>query len=178
MPSTQHIDNENTADVKGGDKGFTLIELMVVVLVIAILLAIAIPTFTGARTRAQASVAQTSLTNAAKAAQIVAVDRAGSFTGTTNAELSTAEPSLTWENATPAGTTAATASDGAKNISWLVVGSDLVGAALGADNQCYYVQVASTGTIQYGKDAATAAANDCGADETLPTMSSDIATGW
>ncbi|MHB8512537.1 MAG: prepilin-type N-terminal cleavage/methylation domain-containing protein, partial [Actinomycetota bacterium] len=35
------------------ESGFTLIELMVVVLIIAILIAIAIPTFLGARQRAQ-----------------------------------------------------------------------------------------------------------------------------
>ena len=44
--------------------GFTLIELMVVVLIIAILIAIAIPTFLGARTRAQDRAAQASLRNA------------------------------------------------------------------------------------------------------------------
>ena len=44
--------------------GFTLIELMVVVLIIAILIAIAIPTFLGARTRAQNRAAQASLRNA------------------------------------------------------------------------------------------------------------------
>jgi type IV pilus assembly protein PilA len=49
-----------------GDRGFTLIELMVVVLVIAILLAIAIPTFLGARTRGQDAVAKTAVRSAAE----------------------------------------------------------------------------------------------------------------
>jgi type IV pilus assembly protein PilA len=51
--------------------GFTLIELMVVVLIIAILIAIAIPTFLGARTRAQNRAAQASLRNALVAAKSV-----------------------------------------------------------------------------------------------------------
>jgi type IV pilus assembly protein PilA len=46
------------------EEGFTLIELMVVVLIIAILLAIAIPTFLGARTRAQDRAAQSNIRNA------------------------------------------------------------------------------------------------------------------
>jgi type IV pilus assembly protein PilA len=45
-------------------RGFTLIELMVVVLIIAILIAIAIPTFLGARARAQDRAAQSNLRNA------------------------------------------------------------------------------------------------------------------
>jgi type IV pilus assembly protein PilA len=36
---------------RSGEAGFTLIELMVVVLIVAILIAIAIPTFLGARSR-------------------------------------------------------------------------------------------------------------------------------
>ena len=46
------------------EEGFTLIELMVVVLIIAILIAIAIPTFLGARRRAQDRQAQSNLRNA------------------------------------------------------------------------------------------------------------------
>jgi type IV pilus assembly protein PilA len=51
------------------DKGFTLIELMVVVLIIAILIAIAIPTFLGLRERAQNRAAQSDLRNGLTAAK-------------------------------------------------------------------------------------------------------------
>ena len=49
---------------KGNEEGFTLIELMVVVLIIAILMAIAIPTFLGARSKAQDRAAQSNIRNA------------------------------------------------------------------------------------------------------------------
>lgn len=48
-------------DEDRAEGGFTLIELMVVVLIIAILIAIAIPTFLGARSRAQDRQAQTTI---------------------------------------------------------------------------------------------------------------------
>ena len=56
------------------ERGFTLIELMVVVLIIAILIAIAIPTFLGARQRAQDRAAQTDLRNGLLAAEVFYVD--------------------------------------------------------------------------------------------------------
>ena len=58
----------------GDERGFTLIELMVVVLIIAILIAIAIPTFLGARQRAQDKAAQSSLRNALTAAKTIYTD--------------------------------------------------------------------------------------------------------
>ena len=56
------------------DNGFTLVELMVVVLIIAILIAIAIPTFLGARVRAQDRAAQSNLRNALTAAKVYYAD--------------------------------------------------------------------------------------------------------
>ena len=56
------------------EEGFTLIELMVVVLIIAILIAIAIPTFLGARQRAQDRAAQSDLRNGLTAEKTVYTD--------------------------------------------------------------------------------------------------------
>lgn len=56
--------------IEKDEDGFTLIELMVVVLIIAILIAIAIPTFLGARERAQDRAAQSDLRNAFTAQKV------------------------------------------------------------------------------------------------------------
>ena len=74
------------------DEGFSLIELMVVVLVIAVLLAVAIPTFLGARSRAQDRAAQSRLRNAYTAEQVFYAGKKY-FTQET-ADLLAIEPSL------------------------------------------------------------------------------------
>jgi type IV pilus assembly protein PilA len=77
----------------GDEEGFTLIELMVVVLIIAILIAIAIPTFLGARSRAQEKAAQSSLRNGLTAAKTVYTDNED-YTKVTADDLNQTEPSL------------------------------------------------------------------------------------
>ena len=98
---------------KDDEDGFTLIELMVVVLIIAILLAIAIPTFLGAQDRARDRAAQSDLRNAVTAAKTIATDSAGLFskaavapatvpTGVTMDEIRAAEGALTYVSGAPA----------------------------------------------------------------------------
>ncbi|MCU1426927.1 MAG: prepilin-type N-terminal cleavage/methylation protein [Actinomycetia bacterium] len=79
---------------RDAEEGFTLIELMVVVLIIAILIAIAIPTFLGARSRAQNRAAQSDLRNGLTAEKTSYTD-AETYTDVT-ADLHTLEPSLDW----------------------------------------------------------------------------------
>ncbi|HEX9774950.1 MAG TPA: prepilin-type N-terminal cleavage/methylation domain-containing protein [Actinomycetota bacterium] len=81
------------------DEGFTLIELMVVVLIISILIAIAIPTFLGARTRAQDRAAQSDLRNGVVSVETHYVDTE-SYT-VTAAQLSAIEPEITFEDGGP-----------------------------------------------------------------------------
>src|SRR6059036_3189961 len=88
---------------EGEDRGFTLIELMVVVLIIAILIAIAIPTFLGARKRAQDRHAQVNLRNALTAERTYYVD--GQRYTDAPAVLNTIQGYLEWVPAAPADAT-------------------------------------------------------------------------
>jgi type IV pilus assembly protein PilA len=128
------------------EEGFTLIELMVVVLIIAILIAIAIPTFLGSRGRANERAAQSSLRNAVTAAKTLFTDTS-SYTGTTAAALTPIEPSLTFQ---------AGVSTGPKIVQVVLnatpSATDVILSAQSASGKCYYIGDSST----YGTSFAMA----------------------
>ena len=110
--------------------GFTLIELMVVVLVIAILMGIALPSLIGARQKAQDRAAQSNLRNALTAIKTGYLD-SQSYVPAASV-LSSIEPSLHYV------TTAGGSSDGPATIAVYPVDDQSVGmAVLAADGVCW-----------------------------------------
>jgi len=84
-----------TRGSQSDDEGFTLIELMVVVLIIGILIAIALPTFLGARKRAADRAAQSEL-RTGLAAGLTYYAEYADWTLFDDVEAESAESSLEW----------------------------------------------------------------------------------
>jgi type IV pilus assembly protein PilA len=135
------------------EQGFTLIELMVVVLIIAILIAIAIPTFLGAQNRARDRAAQSDLRNAMTAVRTISTDSSGLFTGLNATSLAAAESALTWG--------AADGDDGtAAIVGWDVdtsVSPNLLQLSkISASGKAFGIRMNSDGKVFYCSDAAVA----------------------
>ena len=151
---------------ESGEGGFTLIELMVVVLIIAILLAIAIPTFLGAQNKAKDRAAQSGLRNTLTNGKTIYAD-SQDFTTATPAALNALEPGVVTK-------ASGTNSAGPKDISVVTTKDSFVAAAKSDAGDCFYVreQLVATATIPVGVSfAKLVGAATCDA-ATLPAVAS------
>ena len=142
--------NTHRADRRAaGDRGFTLIEVMVVVLVIGILLAVGVPTYLGARSRAQDQAARTTLRTAQTTAAIVYVDN-GTYRDASVRNLRDAEPGYTWR-----GANSASRDQDEISVASTRDGSEWGGATRSDSGECFYIRLRSDGSTLYGSSSST-----------------------
>ena len=160
----------------GEDAGFTLIELMVVLLILAILLAIAIPTFLGvtggANDRAAQSNINTSLTTAKAMAtqnnqQYIDLAAAPAQTPATQfAVVQTNEPSITWNLNT------AVATQGPVSVHFSADGNGVIVASYSKNSKTCWIAVDNLQAVGDGApySALVAGVGQVGTATTYPSV--------
>jgi len=132
-------DRRHAAGEVGEDAGFTLIELMVVLLILAILLAIAIPTFLGVTKSANDRAAQSNLNTGMLNAKAAYQSNSQTYQGTnpvTNTVLQSAEPSLSFLAATTS--SGNSTGQGVLSVFPTTDGNAIILGAFSKSNNCWY----------------------------------------
>ncbi len=142
------------------EAGFTLIELMVVLLIIAILLAIAIPTFLGVTGSANDRAAQSNLTNALTEVKALYQNNQSYNESTSTlpqATLQSSAPEFTWTQGAACTTTLGTncVSEEPVDVAAGADGAGVVLANLSKTNTCWYVVDLEASPIAAFTDAGT-----------------------
>jgi type IV pilus assembly protein PilA len=133
------------------ERGFTLVELMTVILIIAVLVLLALPTFLGARTRAYDASAKANIRNAFAAERAYYTD---TLTYTTNPATMTAiEAAITYvDGDTPLVT----------DVVYLhlhPVPNELFVSAKSTSGMCFYLREVDGGGAEFASDPACAVAD-------------------
>jgi type IV pilus assembly protein PilA len=125
------------SEEEGAESGFTLIELMVVLLIMAILLAIAIPTFLGVKSSAQDRSTQSDITNAVTSAKAV-YTQGGSYPTIASlvSQLQSTEPELSFVSTTAH----STGTPHQISVAVSTDGSVLILASQSADGRCWFAE--------------------------------------
>jgi len=156
--------------VSRDEAGFTLVELMVVVLIIAVLLAVAIPTFLQMRERAQDVAAKSSVRITLTDAKSFTADN-DSYLLVTSASLAASEPSLTFVDET-------TPSTGHSVITQyvpdrLTTAKTFVAAAYSQAGKCFFLRDVTDAGTTFGildpSSVAQCTADNEGSVAFLPT---------
>lgn len=126
------------------DDGFTLLEVMVVILIIGILLAAGVPTYRGARARAEDSAAQSALYNGFVAAAVVFADELD-FLEADSSGMAASEPGLSYVDS-PAPST----HDELLSVASTGGGATWGAAVLSRSGTCFYVRTSGAGSTTYG----------------------------
>ncbi len=163
-PSSRRV-----AERGSDDGGFTLIEVMMVVLVLGILMTITTPTLLGARERAWDLDARSSLRNSMSTAILLSEFRSD-FTFAPAAALTAAEPTYTYVDASEASTGPKVVSVDASSPSrWAA-------AVMSASGTCFAAVVEGGGEVQVESESCAAADIDADVPEPVGGTGGSTAT--